>query len=89
MATESFASKLRPQLILLSAGFDAHRKDPVGSLGLESEDFAEMTKVLLEIATVHCQGRLVSVLEGGYHPAALAESVDVHLRELVASAERR
>lgn len=81
-AVEKFADQLRPQLVMISAGFDAHRLDPVGSLGLESEDFGPLTRVVRDIAATHTGGRIVSVLEGGYHPAALAESVGVHLDEL-------
>lgn len=78
------ASKSKPELILISAGFDAHRLDPIGSLGLESEDFAELTKLLLGAAAEHCQGRCVSLLEGGYNVDALAESVEQHLKVLAA-----
>jgi acetoin utilization deacetylase AcuC-like enzyme len=81
-AVEKFADELRPQLVMISAGFDAHHLDPVGSLGLESEDFGPLTRVVRDIAATHAGGRIVSVLEGGYHPAALAESVRVHLDEL-------
>ncbi|WP_417850117.1 histone deacetylase [Thalassoglobus sp.] len=73
----------KPELILLSAGFDAHRLDPIGSLGLETEDFATLTNMVLDVAQTHSQGRLVSMLEGGYHPEALAASVKVHLQELL------
>ena len=76
------ASKCRPELILVSAGFDAHRLDPIGSLGLESEDFAELTKLVLGVAGEHCKGRCVSLLEGGYNVDALAESVEQHLTVL-------
>ena len=76
------ASNSKPELILISAGFDAHRLDPIGSLGLESEDFAELTKLLLAAATEYCQGRCVSLLEGGYNVDALAESVEQHLQVL-------
>lgn len=79
---QHFAQRLRPQLVLISAGFDAHRADPIGSLGLESEDFATLTRVVREVANEYCQGKIVSVLEGGYNPAALAESVEVHWGEL-------
>lgn len=79
---EEFADRVRPQLILVSAGFDAHRADPIGSLGLESEDFATLTRTVCQIADEHCHGRIVSILEGGYNPQALAESVDAHLGEL-------
>jgi acetoin utilization deacetylase AcuC-like enzyme len=82
-AIEAAADKVRPDLVLLSAGFDAHRLDPIGSLGLESEDFAEMTKMIQAVADVHAKGRLVSCLEGGYHLQALAESVQLHLEELL------
>jgi len=80
---QRFADKFRPQLIILSAGFDSHREDPVGSLGLESEDFAPLTQAVLAVADAHAGGRLVSVLEGGYQPHRLAESVGIHLRELL------
>jgi acetoin utilization deacetylase AcuC-like enzyme len=81
---QTFADKVRPELVLLSAGFDAHRVDPVGSLGLESEDFATLTRLVRDIARVHCGGRLVSCLEGGYDLHALAESVQIHLETLLA-----
>ncbi len=77
------AARCKPELILLSAGFDAHRADPVGSLGLESEDFAPLTQLMQEVANQYCQGRLISLLEGGYNLHALAESVAVHLETLV------
>ena len=75
----------RPELIILSAGFDAHKDDPIGSLGLETSDYLEMTRYLLEAAKTHCQGRLVSCLEGGYDIYALADSVEVHLKTLAES----
>ena len=84
-AVEEAADKIKPDLIILSAGFDAHQRDPIGSLGLETEDFADMTKTLLNIAQTHAQGRLVSCLEGGYHLEALAESVQAHLAELLSA----
>jgi acetoin utilization deacetylase AcuC-like enzyme len=80
---EEFASRIRPQLVILSAGFDCHRLDPVGSLGLETEDYAELTKMVCSVAAVHSGGRLVSVLEGGYNPPVLAECVETHLRGLM------
>ena len=80
-----FASRVKPQLVLVSAGFDAHRQDPIGSLQLETEDFAELTQVVKQIAAEHAGGRLISVLEGGYHPARLAESVGLHLAGLLES----
>jgi acetoin utilization deacetylase AcuC-like enzyme len=83
-AVERLADRMRPQLVIISAGFDAHRLDPIGSLQLETEDFAALARVVREVAAVHCQGRIVSVLEGGYHPQALAESIEAHLLELAA-----
>jgi acetoin utilization deacetylase AcuC-like enzyme len=83
-ALEESADRIKPELVLLSAGFDAHRDDPIGSLGLESEDFAVLTREVWEVAKVHAGGRLVSCLEGGYNLDALAESVEVHLTELLA-----
>lgn len=82
-AVEEFAAKVKPQLILLSAGFDAHAADPVGNLGLETEDFEELSQIVLDAAASYCDGRLVSVLEGGYNPEKLAESVELHLRKLL------
>jgi acetoin utilization deacetylase AcuC-like enzyme len=82
-ALHALAAKVRPELVLVSAGFDAHRDDPIGSLGLETEDFARLTRSVREVAAQYAQGKLVSVLEGGYHPQRLAESVGVHLEELL------
>jgi acetoin utilization deacetylase AcuC-like enzyme len=82
-ALEEFASRIRPQLVLVSAGFDCHRLDPVGSLGLETDDFAALTKFVRNVASVHADGRIVSVLEGGYNPPILAECVETHLRGLM------
>jgi acetoin utilization deacetylase AcuC-like enzyme len=84
-ALEECADRIKPELVLLSAGFDAHRDDPIGSLGLETEDFAVLTREVLEVAKVHASGRLVSCLEGGYNVDALAESVEVHLTELLSA----
>jgi len=79
------ADKIRPQLVLISAGFDAHRADPIGSLGLEADDFAVLTNLVVDVAATHAGGRLVSVLEGGYHPRMLAESVAMHLGAMLAA----
>ena len=83
------AARSRPELVIISAGFDAHREDPIGSLELETADFARLTRTVLAVADEHCQGRVISVLEGGYHPQRLAESVGVHLAELLAAQEKR
>lgn len=82
--TETFANRLKPQLILLSAGFDAHVADPVGGLTLESEHYEQAGKWIADLARRHCDGRLVSMLEGGYHLKHMPESVDAHLRGLIA-----
>lgn len=73
----------RPQLLLISAGFDAHRNDPLAHLMLESDDFAWLTRELLGIALRHSRGRVVSSLEGGYDLAALRECSVAHVRELI------
>jgi acetoin utilization deacetylase AcuC-like enzyme len=80
---ERFADLFRPQLVLVSAGFDSHRADPIGSLGLEVEDFAELTSIVRDVAATHADGRIVSILEGGYNPPILAECVEAHLRGLM------
>ena len=83
-ALEDIARKMRPDLIMLSAGFDAHRSDPIGSLGLEVEDFAELTRLVRGVANEYCGGRIVSVLEGGYNPTVLPLCVEAHLSALLA-----
>ncbi len=83
LALDRFADRVKPQLVLVSAGFDPHRLDPVGDLGLEVEDFAALTSRVLDVADVHAAGRLVSVLEGGYHLEATAQGVEAHLAELL------
>ena len=80
---KEFAARIKPQLVLVSAGFDSHKSDPVGSLGLENEDFGTITRCLREVANVHAGGKLVSVLEGGYNPDALTDCVTIHLEELL------
>jgi acetoin utilization deacetylase AcuC-like enzyme len=72
-----------PGLLIVSAGFDAHKADPLAQLRLETADFAWITQELLRIAALHCGGRLVSVLEGGYDLHALAASAAVHVRGLM------
>lgn len=72
----------KPAFILISAGFDAHRDDPIGGLALTADDFARLTHLLCDIADRHCGGRIVSVLEGGYNLPALGDSAAAHLRVL-------
>jgi len=72
-----------PELIIISAGFDAHIRDPLGSLELVEEDFAWATLQLMDMADHHCGGKIVSVLEGGYDLQGLAGGVGVHLQALM------
>lgn len=81
-ALDDLADKARPQLVLISAGFDAHAEDPVGDLGLDVEDFEKLTLDIADVARTHAQGRIVSVLEGGYNPSILAGCVEAHLKAL-------
>jgi acetoin utilization deacetylase AcuC-like enzyme len=72
----------KPQMLFISAGFDAHREDELGQLGLVEADYAWITTQLMAVAERHAQGRIVSCLEGGYNLGALARSVAAHLRVL-------
>ena len=72
-----------PDLVIISAGFDAHHRDPLGSLQLTEEDFAWVTLKLMEAAEIHCGGRVVSVLEGGYDLQGLAASTGIHVQALM------
>ncbi|MDO8903650.1 histone deacetylase family protein [Hydrogenophaga sp.] len=72
----------KPEMIFISAGFDAHREDDMAQMGLVENDYAWMTQRLMEVAQRHAKGRIVSCLEGGYSLSALARSVEAHLRVL-------
>ena len=72
----------RPEMVFISAGFDAHREDGLGEMGLVEEDFAWITSRIMEVANRHAQSRIVSCLEGGYDLQALARSVEAHVRVL-------
>ena len=78
-ALDAFA----PQLIYISAGFDAHREDDMGNLGLVDADYAWVTRQLMAVANRHCQGRVISCLEGGYVLNPLARSVAEHVKVLI------
>jgi acetoin utilization deacetylase AcuC-like enzyme len=78
-ALERFA----PEFLIISAGFDAHREDPLAQIRLETEDFAWITDALLAVARTHAGGRVVSMMEGGYDLEALAASAAVHVRGLM------
>ena len=75
----------RPELVLISAGFDAHKSDPLAQLLLDEGDYTWVTEQLLEIAGRHADGRLVATLEGGYDLAALGASVAAHVRVLMSA----
>ena len=74
--------EFKPEMIFISAGFDAHREDDLGQMGLVEADYTWMTKRIKEVAAKHSQGRIVSSLEGGYNLDALGRSVEAHVRAL-------
>ena len=74
--------KFKPEVILVSAGFDAHKRDPLANINLESEDYYTLTKSIVEIANRRCNGRVISFLEGGYDLLALSECIKAHLKGL-------
>jgi acetoin utilization deacetylase AcuC-like enzyme len=78
------ADLFKPDLVLISAGFDSRFGDPLGRFTLSDRDFADLTRVMLEIADKHAGGRLVSVLEGGYDLAGLASAATSHVQALAA-----
>ncbi len=69
-------------MIFISAGFDAHRNDPLAGIDLSTEFYGEMTAMLVNASNKYCEGRIISVLEGGYNLEILKESVAIHLTEL-------
>ncbi len=79
------ARDFKPDLILISAGFDSREGDPLGGFKLTDEDFAELTRIMLDLAREHCKGRLISVLEGGYNLDGLASAVVSHVKALQAA----
>jgi acetoin utilization deacetylase AcuC-like enzyme len=74
--------QFKPEMIFISAGFDAHREDDMGQMGLVEQDYAWMTSRIKDVARRHAKGRIVSCLEGGYSLSALARSVEAHIRVL-------
>ena len=74
----------RPDALILSAGFDAHVRDPLGGMEVTTEGFGRMTRLLLDLADKTCGGRVISLLEGGYDLDGLAASVEAHTAELLA-----
>ena len=75
--------EFKPKFILLSAGFDAHKDDPLAQLQLTSKDFYNLTKRTLNLAKLYCEGKVVSILEGGYDLNALQESTEMHVNALL------
>ncbi len=80
---ETRARQFCPQFIIISAGFDTYKHDPIGGLNLELEDFYELTKIVIGIAKDCCNGQIVSCLEGGYHPTDLPKCIEQHLLALI------
>ena len=79
---QMYNTEFKPEVIIISAGFDAHFRDPLANINLESEDFYQITKKIVELANVQSNGRIISFLEGGYDLQALSESIKQHLLAL-------
>ena len=77
-------SSFKPDLVLISAGFDAHQNDPLAGMNMTADGFGQLTRIVCDIADQYCKGRLVSVLEGGYHLDSLNRSVTSHLKTMMA-----
>ena len=73
----------KPELLLISAGFDAHQRDPLAQISLETDDYAWVTGELMKVADECCGGKVVSLMEGGYNLDALTESAQAHVRVLM------
>ncbi len=80
--------EFKPQLILISAGFDAHHMDPLAELNFNEDDYAWLTRQILAVAADYCEGRVVSILEGGYNLSALAASAAAHVKALMEAPAR-
>ena len=78
------ADDFNPEFVIISAGFDAHKDDPLASMGLTESGYAELTQIVAGIAKRHANGRILSSLEGGYNLTALAASVEAHIKTLLA-----
>ena len=81
-AIGEISSKMKPDIIFISAGFDAHESDPLGQLQLEDEDYRSMTRTVMQWADDACEGRIVSCLEGGYNLNTLGNTVRSHVSAL-------
>jgi len=82
------ARRFKPELVLISAGFDSRHGDPLGGFQLEDEDFADLTRLLLDLADECAEGRVVSMLEGGYDLGGLGSSVKAHCQALACHPSR-
>lgn len=80
---EGSVNRFAPEFIILSSGFDAYKKDPIGGLNLETEHFYTLTEIVVEAAEKHCGGKLLSCLEGGYHLSGLPLCIEAHLKGLL------
>jgi acetoin utilization deacetylase AcuC-like enzyme len=80
----SAADEFKPEFVIISAGFDAHKDDPLASMGLTDAGYSELTGIVAGIAKRHAKGRILSSLEGGYNLNALAASVEAHVKALLA-----
>jgi acetoin utilization deacetylase AcuC-like enzyme len=80
----SAADDFKPEFVIISAGFDAHKDDPLASMGLTEVGYADLTEIVADIAKRHAKGRILSSLEGGYNLTALAASVEAHIKALLA-----
>ena len=76
------ASEFKPDMLFISAGFDSRIGDPLGQFSLTDQDFEDLTGMMLDVASEHCRGRLVSVLEGGYNLPGLSKAIQAHVRAL-------
>ncbi len=76
------ANEFKPDILFVSAGFDSRIGDPLGQFTLTDQDFQDLTRMMLDLASAHCGGRLVSVLEGGYSLSGLPKAVEAHVRIL-------
>lgn len=77
------ADEFKPEFVIISAGFDAHKDDPLAGMSLTEEGYADLTRIVAGVAQRHAQGRILSSLEGGYNLSALAASVDAHVTALL------
>jgi acetoin utilization deacetylase AcuC-like enzyme len=78
----SAANDFHPEILFISAGFDSRIGDPLGQFTVDDQDFADLTRLMLDVASRHCRNRMVSVLEGGYSLSGLAKAAEAHVRVL-------